>query len=245
LLKSELHISGHFYFYMPSTIKNIVNKSSFRKSQNENLKKKDFFYESLISWWKINGRHFAWRPANSPFQQLLAEILLQRSRAKTVEPVFIHLIDIWPSPHKLANAKLSDIEEVIRPLGLIKRAKTIQSIAREISKLNNFPQKLEILQELPGVGRYAATATIVNAYDANLPIVDTVTARVYTRYFNMPKKARVIDEKFWQNVKRKLPKQHIRETYWAILDLAAMICLPKRPKCIDCPLAEHCKYILA
>lgn len=231
--------------YISLNSNSILAKSGLKEIRQEKLKKKVFFSESLISWWMINGRHFPWRPANNPFQQLLAELLLQRSRAKTVEPIFIQLCSLWPTPNDLVNAPLSEIENVIRPLGLVNRAKTIQSIAQNISKLKEFPDNTEKLRELPGVGRYVATATIVNVFDANLPIVDTVTARVYIRYFDIKKKSKVIDDKFWQNIKRKLPKQHVREIYWAILDLAAMICLPKRPKCINCPLVEHCSHLLA
>src|SRR4029077_4724103 len=120
----------------------------------------------------------------------------------------------------------------IRPLGLIRRAVTLKELAREVVGLGEVPATLDGLLALPGVGPYAAGATLAAAFGRRAHVVDGVTARVYRRYFGsrselLPSN----DEGLWDLVETATPSRNLREWNWAVLDLASSICLPKVPRC--------------
>jgi A/G-specific adenine glycosylase len=105
------------------------------------------------------------------------------------------------------------------------------------------PDTLEGLLALPGVGRYAAGATLAVAFERPAPVVDGVTARVYKRYFGL--RGDLVpsaDAELWDIVERATPNGFIREWNWAVLDLAGTVCLPKIPRCSECPLRSHCAW---
>src|SRR3954465_14704372 len=87
------------------------------------------FVRPLLRWGRANRRSFPWREIDDPFQILVAEVLLQRSRGKTVAKVFIELVERWPTPEALSRARLDSIRKVIRPLGLTRRADTLKALA--------------------------------------------------------------------------------------------------------------------
>jgi A/G-specific adenine glycosylase len=205
------------------------------------LEKKPRFVRRLLAWGRANRRDFPWRTADRPFRVLVAEVLLQRSRSSTVARVYQDLFTRWPTPHALAEASQKEVEEVIRPLGLTRRAGTLKALAGRIEDLHGVPSSLEDLMELPGVGRYAAAATRVVAFGKREPVVDGVTARVYRRYFGLPdEQPPATDSQLWATVASVTPQSAAREWNWAVLDLAAMICLPKKPRCAECPLVDAC-----
>ena len=206
----------------------------------------DAFRARLSRWGRNHRRSFPWREAHDPFHVLLAEVLLQRSRGRTVAGVFERLIERWPDPATLGRARVSSIEAVIRPLGLTKRAATLKAFAKEIAERGGVPRSYEQLTSLPGVGPYAANATLAVAFGQRAPVVDGVTARVYRRYFGLQGDAPAsTDRALWRVVDEATPRRGVREWNWAVLDLAATICLPKVPRCGECPLREHCAWSLA
>ena len=97
------------------------------------------FLESILSWGAQNRRGFAWRTEVEPFKILVAEFLLQRSRATTVEKVYKKIFERWSSFTELAEAPLHELEELIRPLGLTKRARNLIALAQEIHKMGEVP----------------------------------------------------------------------------------------------------------
>jgi A/G-specific adenine glycosylase len=170
-------------------------------------------------------------------------VLLQRSRGITVAKVYRELFQRWPDAEHLSRARESTIAAVIRPLGLVRRAATLKSLAREVVDVSGVPNTIEAMLELPGVGRYAAGATLAVAFGKPAPVVDGVTARVYRRYFGLSSEvAASADPELWDLVRRASPGRAVREWNWAVLDLAATVCLPKIPKCSECPLASHCAW---
>lgn len=203
--------------------------------------KRRAFVRRLLSWGRQNRRSFPWRSERDPFKVLLAEMLLQRSRSSTVSKVFEQLLGRWPDPHSLAEAAVEDIQEVIRPLGLTSRAKLIKDMATEVSSKGEVPRSVTEMLRLSGVGRYAASATAATAFQQRLPVVDGTSARVYRRYFGLgaPKDS-LVDEELWGLVSEVTPRSAVGEWNWAVLDLAALICLPKVPRCPECPLRGYC-----
>jgi A/G-specific adenine glycosylase len=201
------------------------------------------FRTALARWGSTHRRSFPWRETENPFRVLVAEVLLQRSRGKTVVAVFEQLFERWPSADELSRARVDSIATVIRPLGLLRRAATLKSLAQAVSELGSVPRTLEGLLELPGVGPYAANATLAVVFGRHVPVVDGVTARVYRRYFGLEAKVPPsTDRSLWNLVEDVTPRHTVREWNWSVLDLAASICLPKVPKCNQCPLQEHCAW---
>ena len=174
---------------------------------------------------------------------LVAEILLQRSRGRTVAKVYEELFRRWPDAQALARARVDSIRSVIRPLGLLSRAERLKALAGEVTELGGVPQTFEGLAAMPGVGPYAANATLAVAFGRPSATVDGVTARVYRRFFGLGSdQPPSIDRELWNLVDRVTPARGVREWNWAVLDLAATVCLPGRPRCEECPLQMHCRW---
>lgn len=198
----------------------------------------------LFLWGRANRRKFPWRETKDPFRVLIAEVLLQRSRATTVAGVYGNLFKRWPTPKGLASAPLRELEEVVRPAGLIGRARKLKEMAETIDDMGEVPSSLRSLLRLPGVGTYAAAATMSVAFGKRAPVVDSVTARVYRRVFlGDPRSGKdeslsdIIELVGWAT-----PRRNAREWNWAVLDLASAICLPRNPRCQVCPLVGCCRY---
>jgi A/G-specific adenine glycosylase len=134
---------------------------------------------------------------------------------------------------------------VIRPLGLVRRAGTLQALAVAVEGIGSVPRTYDELIALPGVGPYAANATLAVAFGERAPVVDSVSARVYRRYLGLVEEAPAsTDRRLREMVERATPRMHVREWNWAVLDLAAAVCVPKIPRCRECPLAAHCVWSL-
>ena len=201
------------------------------------------FRRILARWGAKNRRSFPWRETDDPFRILVAEVLLQRSRGVTVAKVYERLFARWPDAQHLARARVDSIESVIRPLGLTSRASKLRDLARAVVELGSIPDALDGLLALPGVGRYAAGATRAVAFNKRSAVVDGVTARVYRRYFGLPADLPpVSDPELWSLVTEITPTRSIKEWNWAVLDLAATVCLPKVPRCSTCPLQADCAW---
>lgn len=193
----------------------------------------------LLAWGRAHRRDFPWRARGvDPFRVLVAEVLLQRSRASSVARVYDSVFARWPTAPDLARAQERSIAAVIRPLGLVSRARTLRAMAAAVTARREVPRSVEQLQALPGVGPYAAAATVVVAFGRRAPVVDGVSARVYQRYFGVL----AGDERALRAlVEQVTPRTAAREWNWAVLDLAATVCVPKVPRCAECPLRARCR----
>jgi len=201
------------------------------------------FRRILGRWGAKNRRSFPWRETDDPFRILVAEVLLQRSRGVTVAKVYERLFARWPDAEHLGRARVESIESVIRPLGLTSRAQKVRDLARSVVELGAVPDSLQGLVELPAVGRYAAGATLAVAFNKRSAVVDGVTARVYRRYFGLAADLPAVsDPELWALVTEVTPRRSVKEWNWAVLDLAATVCLPKVPRCSTCPLQAGCAW---
>lgn len=202
----------------------------------------DFFTSKLLAWFKEHGRVFPWRQTDDRYRILICEVLLRRSRSSTVAKVAERFFERWPTPATLADAEVEDVTDVIRPLGLTKRAGQLIDLGQALDEASSFPDSINALTELPGVGRYAAAATLGE------PTVDGTSARVYRRYFGWldATEHKTVDDELWKLVDTALPHEAttVRRLNWAVLDLAAYLCAPARPMCDRCPLVERCRWAL-
>lgn len=198
-----------------------------------------WFTQMLLRWYEKHGRDFIWRRADDPYIVLVCEVLLRRSRSTTVATVVDRLLQRWPSTSALAGAEPDAVAAVIRPLGLTSRGGQLVLMAGRLSDLPRFPTTVEELTALPGIGRYAAAASL------GLPTVDGTSARVYRRFFGLTdhRPDRTVDDELWAFVETALPDDAsvTRRLNWAVLDLAAAVCLPQKPRCRVCPLEDRCR----
>jgi A/G-specific adenine glycosylase len=203
----------------------------------------DHFTSQLLAWYEENGREFPWRQTDDPYQILICEVLLRRSRSTTVTKVTGAFFERWPAPADLAEAEVDEVVDVIRPLGLTSRASQLVKLAQALRDRQGFPSSVAELVSLPGVGRYAAAATLGE------PTVDGTSARVYRRYFGHLEAThhKAVDNALWELADAALSTRHeaTRRLNWAVLDLAASTCLPVNPRCETCPVSPGCHWLTA
>jgi A/G-specific adenine glycosylase len=200
----------------------------------------ELFRSNLLEWAETNLRSFPWRETSDPYEVLVAEILLQKTAAEKVEPVYNDLITTYTTSEELAEAEQERLAEVIYSLGLQnQRSQALIAIGKEIRD-SGVPSEMERLLELPYVGRYAANATLCFAFDEAHPIVDANVVRVYNRIFDTDFDYR--DEAAWQFAEEVLPEADVWQFNLAILDFAADICAPKTPNCEECFFTDRCSY---
>jgi len=206
------------------------------------------FINPLIEWFESNKRDFSWRrPGLSPFQLLMAEIMLQKTGANQVENLFTEFIKKYPDASSILSMKDEELEEFLHPLGLFKRrARDIKKTAQLILEKDNVvPNTRKELMELPGVGNYIANAVLCFAFKKPVPIVDANVGRVMRRFFSFPvKSAPSRDKSLLERMGEILPEKKARDFNLALLDFAALVCLPRKPRCDECPISGSCDYFL-
>lgn len=203
---------------------------------------------NALRWIRRNGRHFFWRePGLTRFEVLVTEVLLARTRADAVEPVAQNLLREYPDAPALANAQIESVERILYPLGLYrKRAKALVGLAGTLVERHGgrVPRDLESLLSLPYVGRYAANAILGVAFGARRPVVDANVARLFERYFGLRPAVGKLEhaEEYWDLATSLLPSKNVRLYNWSLLDLGALVCIPRSPRCEVCPLRKDCHF---
>jgi A/G-specific adenine glycosylase len=206
------------------------------------------FQQEIKRWYGLHGRHFPWRePGLSSFHIVLAELLLQRTRAESVAGVYPGLLERLTDWADIQRADVQRLAELLEPLGLTRsRVGTLKALATVmVKRRGEFPATRYELEELPGIGQYMASAVLVTLYGAQEPLLDTNMARVLERYFGPRRRVDIRDDPYLQGLARKiLPATSALEFNWAILDFAARTCKLRNPLCEQCPLATNCDWLL-
>lgn len=206
----------------------------------------DAFYlmARILLWGRGHFADYPWRKTTNWFHALVAEILLQRTSAEQVVPVYNSFVARFPHPASLAEADVAQVEAVIAPLGLRSRAKLLPELARRVSEAHaEMPLDIESLRRLPGVGPYAAAAFLSLHAGRRAPIVDANVVRLYGRYFGFctgPGTRR--NKALLQLAERLTPEKKYRDFNYGLIDFTRAICRPK-PQHDRCPLATRCSAI--
>jgi A/G-specific adenine glycosylase len=199
----------------------------------------------LLIWGRENRRTFPWRETRDPWRVLLAEVLLHRTRADQVVPVYLAAVERYPDPAAMARAHLRDLRRLMRPLGLHWRVPLMREMARQILRRHGgrIPPDRQALQALPGVSDYIAGAVCCFAFGMPEPVLDTNTVRVLGRLFGLPvRDSSRRSRRFRDLMARLIDGPNPRELTLSMLDLAAQICHPRDPECPVCPLRELCAH---
>lgn len=201
------------------------------------------YRQKLQAWGQKNRRDFPWRHTRDPYQILIAEMMLRRTRATQVEPVYSSFLKRYPHVHSLANASEDELAEALYSLGLAWRVPAFKELARVLveSYGGEVPYLYSRLLELPGVGDYVASAICCFAYEQPQRLIDTNTVRVAGRLFAIPTHAESRRNRSMSDLLEALMDPGSPSDYhYSLLDLAAVICLPREPYCPDCPLLLLC-----
>jgi A/G-specific adenine glycosylase len=171
--------------------------------------------------------------------------MLQQTRVETVIPYFECWMQRFPTIPALASASLQEVLAVWEGLGYYGRARNLHRAAQMVMQEYNgaLPDDLQLLLNLPGVGRYTAAAIASIAYGHDEPTLDGNTRRVLARHFNMSGDARSSagERQLWRLATQHLPAGHAGEYNQALMDLGASVCAPKSPDCANCPLKDTCE----
>ena len=208
----------------------------------------DIIRRSLIDWWKSNKRSYPWRNTRNPYKILVAEVLLHRTQANQVVPVYQSFIKRFPTIKSLAISDENEILKILYPIGLHWRSKLLYSMAKEIVLKHNgrIPEDFDALISLPGISHYIASALRCFAFGYPDVLLDTNTVRVTGRITGLKvtdssrrsKQFRLVLEKF-------IDIQHPSEFNWALIDFAALICKSRSPIHAKCPIKDNCAYYLS
>ncbi len=204
------------------------------------------FQWRLLRWYKNNGRNFPWRKRKlTRYQLIIAEALLQRTKAETVAKFYRSFVTKYPNWVSLAKARRRDIETALKPIGLHRqRSRRLKDLALEMVRRNGrLPEKREQLESIPFLGQYLTNAVMLVIFNKRLPLVDVNMSRVLERYFGKRKLADIRYDPYLQNLAtRVVNSTNSMELNWAILDFAALVCKARSPLCNACALKSGCRF---
>jgi A/G-specific adenine glycosylase len=200
---------------------------------------------AVLEWAATHSRDLPWRHTRDPWAILVSEIMAQQTQVERVIPKWEAFLELWPTPQVCASAPLGDVLRLWQGLGYPRRAKNLHLAAGVISEsgesketTGRLPNTLDGLLALPGVGPYTARAVMAFAYEADVAVVDTNTARLLARWHNQQ-----LDRK---SVQRLADEAVPAGTGWAwnqaMLDLGATVCTLRNPRCAECPVKNMCAY---
>jgi len=204
------------------------------------------FAEKLLNWWRKNKRTYPWRNTKDPYRILISEILLHRTKADQVVPVYNKFIKRFETINELFQASVGDVKEVLYTLGLHWRSEYLHHMAKIIAEKygGKIPLRKDELKSLPGISDYIASAVRCFAYGYPEILLDTNTVRILGRVFGIKVTDSSRRSRYFKELYQfLLDKKHPREFNYAMIDLGALICKSRKPLHEICPLRDMCAYV--
>jgi A/G-specific adenine glycosylase len=204
----------------------------------------------LLAWFEGHGRrNLPWQQQPTPYRVWVSEIMLQQTQVATVIPYYRAFMERFPDVGALARAPIDEVLHRWSGLGYYARARHLHRAAQIVVDEQGgvFPESLEGLMSLPGIGRSTAGAVLALARGARHPILDGNARRVLARAFavdGFPGEPQTL-QRLWTLAERCTPGERVAEYTQAIMDLGATVCIRRRPLCHACPLADGCLARLA
>ncbi len=204
------------------------------------------FADRLLDWWAKHGRHdLPWQQPRTPYRVWVSEIMLQQTRVEAVTDYFERFINTFPDLQALATAEIDQVLSLWSGLGYYARARNLHAAARILIDEfdGQFPNTVEQLNALPGIGRSTAAAICAQAFDLRAPILDGNVKRVLARHAAIegwPGQTRVAN-RLWEEADIRTPEEHAADYTQAIMDLGASLCSRSRPSCSSCPVKADCQ----
>ena len=210
------------------------------------------FTRTLLDWFRDNGRDLPWRQTGDPYAIWLSEIILQQTQVKQGWDYWQRFMHRWPTVDDLAAASEDEVLREWQGLGYYSRARNLHYAARQIVALGHFPDTIDEIKQLKGVGDYTAAAIGSIAFGLPAAVVDGNVYRVLSRHFGIatPINSTEGKKEFAALAQSLMPEvsstndENICGLYnQAIMDFGAIQCTPQSPKCIVCPLQESCEAL--
>lgn len=200
------------------------------------------FANTIISWFQENGRALPWRETKDPYAIWLSEIVLQQTRIAQGREYWERFMAQYPKVEDLAAASEDEVLRLWQGLGYYSRARNLHAAAKQIVALGKFPDTLEDIKALKGVGDYTAAAIGSFAFDIPAAVVDGNVYRVLSRYFGIdtPINSTQGKKEFAALAQSLIPASDAAAYNQGMMDFGAIQCTPQSPKCLLCPLAETC-----
>ncbi len=211
------------------------------------LKDRKSFRESLVSWFTTHGKDYPWRRTIDPYEILISEVMLQQTQISTVlgKGYYTRFLTSFPDARTLAAANDADLLKAWEGLGYYRRARMLRDTARAVIAEHGgvFPDDLENLLKLPGIGRYTAGALRAFAFGLPAVLVDGNVARVISRImdFSDPADETAGLKLLWSWAEELACGDHPREYHAALMELGQTVCRPGVPDCLICPVARFCR----
>ena len=203
------------------------------------------FVSRLIRWHKHYGRHdLPWQNTRDPYRVWLSEIMLQQTQVATAIPYYARFLERFPQLADLAAAPIEDVMALWSGLGYYARARNLHACAKVVMDQYEgvFPQRPEILVQLPGIGRSTANSIATFCFGAQAPVLDGNVKRVLCRAFaveGFPGNS-VVEKRLWAIAEELMPSRDGGIYNQAQMDLGATVCTHSKPKCPVCPLTDSC-----
>lgn len=206
---------------------------------------------ALLRWYRQHHRRLPWRAAPggrpNPYHVLVSETMLQQTQVATVIEYFQRFVARWPTIGALAQADEQQVLRAWQGLGYYRRAKNLLAAAKTIVQQHqgHVPNRVELLLQLPGVGRYTAGAIASIAFGKREPILDGNVARVLARWHGIhePIDSAATCQSLWSLAGQMVRRSQARagDVNQAMMELGATVCLPKNPRCEACPVSAWCR----
>jgi A/G-specific adenine glycosylase len=196
------------------------------------------FRTNLLAWYDEHARDLPWRESRDPYRVWLSEIMLQQTRVAAVIAHYHEFLRRFPTVEKLAAAREATVLAAWSGLGYYRRARMLHAAAKVVARDHGgkFPETMEGLRELPGIGRYTAAAIASIAFSEPVAVVDGNVERVLQRLSGK----RLAGEELWEAAGGVLDPERPGDFNQAMMELGATVCTPRGPGCLTCPVVELC-----
>lgn len=204
-----------------------------------------YFRRRVLKWFRENGRIYPWRLTDNPYKILIAEMMLQRTRADQVESVYRDFFNHFDGPQDVAGTPQDKLNTILEPLGLRWRFKRFKQISQIlVSEYDSrVPNRREQLRQLPGVGQYISGLVVSVAFSRKAWIVDSNVVRIWKRFFGFEtKKEARRDDTIHETAKQYSQTTKPRQANLGIVDFGALVCKPRSPECLTCPVRRRCYF---
>ena len=205
----------------------------------------DSIRADLLAWFRAHARPLPWRNDRDPYRVWLSEVMLQQTQVATVIPYFHRFLETFPAIDDLARVPLAEVLKLWEGLGYYRRARDLHRTAQIIVEKHGgrFPTDADEVRRLPGFGKYTTNAVLSQAFEAILPILEANTTRLLCRLDAVrgdPKSA-TNQRRLWRLAEELLPETNVGDFNQALMELGALVCVPRNPNCAECPLTAVCR----
>jgi A/G-specific adenine glycosylase len=202
--------------------------------------------QALAAWYDRHRRDLPWRRTHDPYAIWISEVMLQQTQVKTAIPYFKRFMDLFPDVDRLARADEQTVLKIWEGLGYYSRARNMHRAAQIMQATGGrVPEDRPALRQLPGIGDYIAAAVLSIAFEQPYAVVDGNVKRVLSRLLclDVPVNQSNTHALFQGAADQLLDRQRPGRHNQALMELGALVCTPKQPLCVQCPLALICQAL--